>query len=298
MGLAVVRSRAQVGVQAPPVAVEVHLAGGLPNTNIVGLPETAVKEARDRVRAAIHNARLEYPAGRVIISLAPADLPKEGSRFDLAIALGILAASGQLPRERLEEHEFLGELALSGGLRPVRGVLPAAIHCGDAGRTLIVAEGNADEAALARGTSVLAAESLLSVCHYLREGEGLPRADERVTATVDSNDEALPDLAEVRGQLRARRALEIAAAGGHNLLMSGPPGSGKTLLATCLPGILPRLTESQALEVAAIASVAGHAPRLGAGFRIAPYRSPHHTASAVALVGGGCQIRLNLQPSG
>ncbi len=287
MGLAVVSSRAQVGVQAPLVAVEVHLGAGLPSTNIVGLPETAVKEARDRVRAAICNAKLEYPAGRVIISLAPAELPKEGSRFDLAIALGILAASGQVPRERLADHEFLGELALSGGLRPVSGVLPAAIRCGEAERTLIVADGNAGEAALARGTQVLAADSLLAVCRYLRDGQGLPSADECGQDDASVAGTSAPDLAEVRGQLRARRALEIAAAGGHNLLMVGPPGSGKTLLATCLPSVLPPLTEAQALEVAAIASVSGRPPRLGPAFRIAPYRSPHHTASAVALVGGG-----------
>lgn len=292
MGLAVVASRAQVGVQAPPVAVEVHLGGGLPATHIVGLPETAVKESKDRVRAAIANARFEYPAGKVTVNLAPADLPKEGSRFDLAIALGILAASGQLPRDRLDAHEFLGELALSGGLRAVHGVLPAAIRCGEAARTLIVPTGNAAEAALARRTRARSAESLLAVCRYLRDGDGLPDAIDMNTAIAEEDArDAVADLGDVRGQMRARRALEISAAGGHNLLMIGPPGSGKTLLATCLPGILPPLSEDEALEVAAIASVAGKPPRLGRAFHVPPYRSPHHSASAVALVGGGSTPR-------
>ncbi len=290
MGLAVVASRAQLGVQAPAIAVEVHLSGGLPGTHIVGLPEAAVKESKDRVRAAILNAKLSYPDGRIVVNLAPADLPKEGSRFDLAIALGILAASGQLPAARLAEHEFLGELALSGQLRPVHGVLPAVIQCNRAERTLIVPDGNAGEAALLRSAPVLAAGSLLGVCRYLRDGEGLETAQALAVDTPAAAD-AIPDLTDVRGQVRARRALEIAAAGGHNLLMVGPPGSGKTLLATCLPGILPALTEAQALEVAAIASISGQKPRLGPRFQVAPYRSPHHTASAVALVGGGSSPR-------
>lgn len=287
MGLAVVASRAQVGVQAPAIAVEVHISGGLPMTHIVGMPETAVKESRDRVRAAILNARLEYPAGKVTVNLAPADLPKEGCRFDLAIALGILAASGQIPADRLAGHEFLGELALSGALRPVHGVLPAAIRCGSEANLLIVPLGNADEAALARSTRTLCADSLLAVCRYLRDGVGLAAAADLPVTIVETPSMAAPDLREVRGQSRARRALEIAAAGGHNVLMIGPPGSGKTLLATCLPGILPPLTEADALEVAAIASVSGRPPRIGSAFRVPPYRSPHHTASAVALVGGG-----------
>lgn len=290
MGLAVVVSRAQIGVQAPQIAVEVHLAPGLPATHIVGLPEAAVKESKDRVRAAIVNARFDYPAGRITVNLAPADLPKEGSRFDLAIALGILAASGQLPRERLADHEFLGELALSGALRGIHGVLPAAIRCGDDARTLIVPSTNAGEASLATRTLTRGADSLLAVCRYLRDDEALPEASaipgcERGEASLAHEGSA--DLSEVRGQVRARRALEIAAAGGHNLLMIGPPGSGKTLLATCMPGILPPLDEADALEVAAIASVCGKPARLGSAFRQPPFRAPHHTASAVALVGGG-----------
>lgn len=300
MALAVVASRALLGVQAPAIAVEVHLSGGLPATHIVGMPETAVKESKDRVRAAIINANLRYPDGRIVVNLAPADLPKEGSRFDLAIALGILVASGQVPGERLAGHEFLGELALSGQLRAIHGVLPAAIRCGEEGRTLVVPGDNAGEAALVQSSPVLAAGSLLEACRHLRDGEGLMTAAECLAAgggraapghgRPSGPGQAapeVPDLAHVRGQLRARRALEIAAAGGHNMLMIGPPGSGKTLLASCLPGILPPLTEAQALAVAAIASVAGQPPRLGDDFLVAPIRAPHHTASAVALVGGG-----------
>jgi magnesium chelatase family protein len=286
VGLAVVASRAQVGVQAPEVHVEVHVGSGLPATNIVGLPEAAVKESRDRVRSAIMQANFEYPAGKITVNLAPADLPKEGSRFDLAIALGILAASGQVPPEPLSRYEFLGELALSGALRAIRGVLPAAIRCGEAGRGLIVPAGNGSEAALARRTQTRIADTLLTVCGFLRSGEGLAFASEAAGCDADAATPA-PDLADVRGQVRARRALEIAAAGGHNLLMTGPPGSGKTLLATCLPGILPPLTEDEALEAAAVASVAGLPPRLGRAFHVPQYRAPHHTASGVALVGGG-----------
>ncbi|MBX3726171.1 MAG: ATP-binding protein [Xanthomonadales bacterium] len=291
MGLAVVSSRAQLGVQAPEVAVEVNLGGGLPNVQIVGMAETAVKEARDRVRAALQNAGFRFPDGRLTVNLAPADLPKDGCRFDLAIALGILAASGQIPAARLAGMEFLGELALSGALRPVHGVLPAAIRCGQAGRALVVPAGNAAEAALAPGARALAADSLLAVCRFLREGQGLAEAVAEGVGDTQAANLVGTDLAEVRGQARARRALEVAAAGGHNLLMIGPPGSGKTLLATCLPGILPPLSTERALEAAAIASIAGLPPRLGAAFHEPPFRSPHHTASAVALVGGGCEFQ-------
>ncbi len=291
MGLAVVSCRAQLGVQAPEVAVEVNLGGGLPNVQIVGMAETAVKEARDRVRAALQNAGFRFPDGRLTVNLAPADLPKDGCRFDLAIALGILAASGQVPAARLAGYEFLGELALSGALRPVQGVLPAAIQCGRAGHVLVVPAANAAEAALAPGARALAADSLLAVCQHLREGQGLAEAVADGIGEGSPAPAPGPDLAEVRGQARARRALEVAAAGGHNLLMIGPPGSGKTLLATCLPGILPPLSPSLALEAAAVASIAGLPPRLGATFAEPPFRAPHHTASAVALVGGGSRPR-------
>jgi magnesium chelatase family protein len=285
MSLATVHSRAQDGVSAPPVTVEVHLSGGLPGTSIVGLPETAVKEARDRVRVAIQNAQLEYPSRRVTVSLAPADLPKDGGRFDLPIALGILAACGYLPKDSLAGYEFLGELALSGELRAVTGVLPAALKAVSAGRVLIVPRDNGAEAALASGAATRSATSLLEVCAFLRGATQLPAS---IAPIADGIGEPLPDLdlAEVRGQPQARRALEIAAAGNHHLLFIGPPGTGKTMLASRLPGILPPLTEAEALEAAAIRSVAG----CGIDFhkwKMRPFRAPHHTASAAALVGGG-----------
>jgi len=288
MSLAIVHSRAQEGVAAPAVTVEVHLSGGLPGTSIVGLPETAVKEARDRVRVAIQNAQLEYPSRRVTVSLAPADLPKDGGRFDLPIALGILAACGYLPKDALTPYEFVGELALSGELRAVTGVLPAALKALRAGRTLIVPRDNGAEAALASNAATHSASSLLEVCAFLRGAAPLtstaaPVVAEQSRAEIERGE---LDLAEVRGQPQARRALEIAAAGGHHLLFVGPPGAGKTMLASRLPGILPPLTEAEALEAAAVRSVAG----CGIDFhrwKMRPFRAPHHTASAVALVGGG-----------
>jgi magnesium chelatase family protein len=284
MSLAIVHSRAQDGVSAPAVTVEVHLSGGLPGTSIVGLPETAVKEARDRVRVAIQNAQLDYPARRVTVSLAPADLPKDGGRFDLPIALGILAAAGHLPKESLAGYEFLGELALSGELRAITGVLPAALKAASAGRALIVPRENGAEAALVSGAATRSASSLLEVCAFLRGVATLP---ETVAPPPDlAVLVAELDLADVRGQPHARRALEIAAAGRHHLLFVGPPGTGKTMLASRLPGILPPLDEAEALQAAAVSSVAGH----GIDFhrwKMRPFRAPHHTASAAALVGGG-----------
>lgn len=290
MAYAVALARAQIGVGAPLVRVEVHLAGGLPGTTIVGLPELAVREARDRVRAALQNAGFEVPQRRVTVSLAPADLPKDGSRFDLAIALGILAASGQIPGDCLNEREFLGELSLSGELRAVTGVLPAALKAGLAERQIIVPRELAAEAALAADTDVRIAGSLLEVCAHLRGGAELPQPtmiDESVNVSTPSD---FPDLADVRGQVHARRALEIAAAGAHNLLMIGPPGTGKTMLASRLAGILPPLTDAEALETAAVRSIAG-LPLDAATFRQRPTRAPHHSASAVALVGGGSPPR-------
>jgi len=287
VSLAIVHSRAQDGVAAPPVTVEVHLSGGLPGTSIVGLPETAVKEARDRVRVAIQNAQLEYPGRRVTVSLGPADLPKDGGRFDLPIALGILAAAGQVPKEGLARCEFLGELALSGELRAVTGVLPAALKAAAAGRTLVVPRQNVAEAALVSSGDVRSAGSLLDVLAFLRGVTELPQAQALATAAPESGG---ADLADVRGQLQARRALEIAAAGSHHLLFSGPPGTGKTMLASRLPGILPPLAETEALESAAVRSVAG----VGIDFhkwKMRSFRAPHHTASAVALVGGGSMPR-------
>ncbi|MEO7432792.1 MAG: YifB family Mg chelatase-like AAA ATPase [Dokdonella sp.] len=284
MSLAVVFSRAQDGIEAPLVSCEVHLSGGLPGTSIVGLPETAVKEARDRVRAAILNGQLDYPQRRITVNLAPADLPKDGGRFDLPIALGILAANGTIPREPLGDCEFIGELALSGELRAVRGVLPAVLHATRAGRSVVVPRGNGAEAALVSGARVRIADSLLAVCAHLTGRESLPSAVAQ--AGVECTQSFVADLVDVRGQPQARRALEIAAAGMHNLLLVGPPGTGKTMLASRLPGILPPLEEHEALELAAVRSVAGHDSDV-ALWKTRAFRAPHHTASAVALVGGG-----------
>ena len=283
MSLAVALSRASVGIAAPQVVVEVNLAGGLPATNIVGLPEAAVREARDRVRVALQSAAFEYPDRRITVNLAPAELPKEGGRFDLPIALGILAASGQVPRQKLDSCEFLGELALTGALRPVSGVLPALLRARAEGRSMVVPRANAAEAALVGDMDVRIADSLVQVCGWLHGADELP-APERI-ATIESY--AGPDLRDVRGQLQARRALEIAAVGGHHLLLVGPPGTGKTMLAERLPGILPPLTEAEALETCAVLSVAGQAGNCLAQWRQRPFRAPHHTASGVALVGGG-----------
>lgn len=286
MSLAIVLSRAQLGVVAPLVTVEVHLSGGLPATSIVGLPEAAVRESRDRVRAAMINAMFEFPQRRITVGLAPADLPKDGSRFDLAIALGILAASSQIPETALAEYEIFGELALSGELRPITGVLPAVLQASKAGRRVILPHDNGAEAALVSAAEVYTARSLLQVCAFLRGDCALPRAQVE-TVVVEQR---TPDLRDVCGQAMARRALEVAAAGGHNLLFIGPPGTGKTMLASRLPGILPPMTEAEALESAAVASICGLDVRPFLATR--SFRNPHHSASGVALVGGGCEFHL------
>ncbi|MCG7917688.1 MAG: YifB family Mg chelatase-like AAA ATPase [Candidatus Thiodiazotropha taylori] len=283
MSLAILYSRAQEGINSPLVTVEVHLANGLPALSIVGLPEMAVRESKDRVRGALINSQFEFPARRITINLAPADLPKEGGRFDLPIALGILAASGQIPKQILDQYEFAGELALSGQLRRVHGILPAALAARDAKRALILAEENAAEAALVEGLTCQPATHLLQVCAHLKGLETLPTQQK---ALVESTLEQ-PDMADVIGQHQAKRALEISAAGAHSLLYIGPPGTGKSMLAARLPGILPPMTEQEALESAAIRSLAQQQPFDASGWNRRPFRAPHHTASAVALVGGG-----------
>lgn len=288
MALATIHSRAQNGLAADPVTVEVHLSPGLPGLSIVGLPEAAVREAKDRVRAAIINCGYSYPARRITVNLAPADLPKEGGRFDLAIALGILAAAGEIPAEALADVEVLGELSLSGSVRAVRGALPAALQAREQGRRLLLPRDNLAEASLARGSRLHGAHHLGATCAALLNG-GLTEE------IADSSPKPLvaapaPDLAEVRGQAQAKRALEIAAAGGHSILLCGPPGSGKSMLAARLPGLLPPMTESEAIEAAAAASISHQGLDL-ARWGQRPYRAPHHTASGAALVGGGGQPR-------
>lgn len=281
MSLAVIFSRAKVGVDAPLVHVETHLSNGLPSFSIVGLPETAVKESKDRVRSAILNSGFEFPASRITVNLAPADLPKEGGRFDLAIALGILCASGQLPDQDLDKYECIGELALTGAIRKVDGVIPAALACHQSKRTLLLPEFNKEEASLSKSPA-LCADHLLKFCQHLTDQQHITLIE---PLKVNTETYHGPDMAQVKGQLHAKRALEIAAAGNHNLLFAGPPGTGKSMLAHCLPGILPPLNEHEALEVAALYSVSNHPQR--PYFLTRPFRQPHHTASGVALVGGG-----------
>jgi len=286
MSLAVVLSRGLSGLEAPLVTVEVHLANGLPAFNLVGLPDTEVKESRERVRAALQNARFDFPARKITVNLAPADLPKESGRFDLPIAIGVLAATGQLPSQSLGQYEFAGELALGGALRPIRGALPMALSARRDRRAFVLPAENAGEAALVQESLVYPASTLLAVCAHLAGREALEPIARPACFGV-----ALPahDLADVRGQQHAKRALAIAAAGGHSLLMVGPPGTGKSMLAQRLPGILPPLTEDEALATAAIASLAARFSP--ATWAQRPFRAPHHTASAVALVGGGSNPR-------
>jgi len=284
MRLATIHSRANVGLDAPPVVVEVHLSAGMPNVSIVGLPEKAVKESRDRVRAAIINSNFDFPsAGRITINLAPADLPKDGGRFDLPIALGILAASGQVDRRSLEGYEFIGELSLSGKLRPVNGILPVALQSIKAKRTLVIPTQNKHEATLVNDIQVITPDHLLDITAHLNGIESLPFASSH---PIQSAKIQYPDLSEVYGQHLAKRALEIAAAGSHSMLMSGPPGTGKSMLASRLPSIMPAMSESEALESASIYSISRSKFEVSQ-WKKRPIRHPHHTSSPAAIVGGG-----------
>jgi magnesium chelatase family protein len=283
MSLAITYCRAALGIDAPLVSVETHLANGLPAFNIVGLPEKAVQESRDRVRSALLNSGFEFPTRRITVNLAPADLPKQGSRFDLAIAVGILVAAGQLPEKAADGYELVGELSLAGALRPVTGVLPQAIAAQARGVRLLLPSDNLDEATLVSGLECLGAGHLLEVSAHLNGTRRLAVATQGAGAPTAVRG---PDLRDVNGQAMARRALEVVAAGRHNLLMQGPPGSGKSMLASRLPGVLPPMSDEEALHSAAIRSVAG-LPFEVASWRQRPFRAPHHTASGVALVGGG-----------
>ncbi|WP_117236321.1 YifB family Mg chelatase-like AAA ATPase [Vibrio maerlii] len=283
MGLAIVHSRACVGVQAPHVDVEVHISNGMPGFTLVGLPETTVKESKDRVRSAILNSRFEFPAKRITVNLAPADLPKEGGRFDLPIALGILAASEQIPIDKLDLYEFIGELALNGELRSVKGVLPAALAANKIQRHLVVPHANGDQAALVGKEYHKSAVSLLEVCSELC-GQQLLQLHQSTSSQVESNNER--DLQDIIGQQQGKRALEIAAAGNHNLLFLGPPGTGKTMLASRLCDLLPEMTDEEAMETASVASLTQQEINQY-NWKLRPFRSPHHSSSMAALVGGG-----------
>jgi len=284
MSLATIYTRSSSGIDAPLVTVEAHLANGLPSLSIVGLAEAAVKESKDRVRSAIINCQFEFPAKRITINLAPADLPKEGGRLDLPIALSILAASGQIPQHELMNYEFLGELSLGGELRPIKGALPAALACQKEKRTLCLPEQNQQEAALISNTTIISCTHLLAICSHLSGQQALPIASH--SNTLATKRSTTTDFSDVHGQQYSKRALEIAAVGRHSLLMLGPPGTGKSMLASRLPSIMPVLSEQEALGTAAVYSISQHTIDIN-NWRIPPFRSPHHTASAVALVGGG-----------
>lgn len=283
MSIAVVQTRANAGIEALPVTVETHISNGLPSLSIVGLPEATVKGSRDRVRSAIINSQFEFPARRITINLAPADLPKQGGRFDLPIALSILAASKQIPNNTLEQYEFIGELGLTGELRPVSGILPFSLAAQKANHIIIIPLENASEASFNKKSIILPAKNILQICSHLHGREPLANYHAEFPYLKHPR---LPDLSEVYGQTHAKRALEICAAGRHSLLMIGPPGIGKTMLASRLISLLPLLNDEQALELGAIHSIRGQSLELST-WKFPPFRRPHHTASNIALVGGG-----------
>ncbi len=286
MSFAQIHTRSVIGLTAPPVTVEVHISQGLPALTMVGLPEASVRESKDRVRSAIINSGFDFPNRRITINLAPADLPKDGARLDLPIAIGILTASGQIDESVLDDFEFVGELALNGDLRGVTGSLSVARTLRGGERTLILPSINAGEAVQVADICVLGADNLTQVCLHLNSVNG-GNSDDRLNPTATPNTKVMAtyplDLSDVKGQHHARRALEICATGGHSILFKGPPGSGKTLMASRLPSILPPLTDDEALEVASIYSVAG----IPYEFGVRPWRFCHHTMSAAALSGGG-----------
>jgi len=284
MSLAIVHTRASLGVQAPVVSIEAHISNGLPALTLVGLPETTVKEAKDRVRSAIINCNFTFPAKRITVNLAPADLPKEGGRYDLPIAIAILVASEQLSGEKLNHYEFIGELGLAGSLRGVTGAIPAALEAKHDGRMLVAPEDNQREMALLEKGTALVANHLLQVCSFLQDQENLVAVE---TSPVDEDETESGDIADIIGQEQSKRALEIAAAGGHNLLLIGPPGTGKTMLASRLPSLLPPLTNQEVLETAAITSLVYSTDSEMSFSRRRPFRAPHHSSSMSALVGGG-----------
>ena len=283
MSLAIIYTRASIGIQAPQINVEVHISNGLPGFVLVGLPEATVKESKDRVRSAIINSGFTFPAKKITVNLSPADLPKEGSRFDLPIAIAILAATEQIPMDHLAKYEFLGELALSGEIKAVKGAIPAALSSKKNNRTLIISAENQSEISLIHQNHTLITHNLLELCQYLYNEINLSSVEYR---QYQEENNQLTNLQDVIGQEHAKRALEIAAAGGHNLLLIGPPGTGKTMLATRLTSLLPPLSDDEALESAAIASLVNSNGSIK-NWRTRPFRSPHHSASAAALVGGG-----------
>lgn len=283
MSLAVVYSRASVGIDAPLVSIEVHLANGLPAFNLVGLADAAVRESKERVRSALLNSGFEFPAKRITVNLAPADLPKDGGRFDIAIAIGIIAASGLISLEQLEHYEFAGELALTGNIRPISGALPFNYACHRANHTAILSSLNAPEACLIEQSKVIAVDTLSQLFLHLTGRNKLALQQVQSTDTLKDYEY---DMADIKGQQLAKRGLEICAAGNHNILFVGPPGTGKTMLAQRLLTILPEMSQLQALETATIYSISGHEvdPKT---WRLRKFRQPHHTSSAIALVGGG-----------